>query len=394
MEVGPDVVRVMTVHAAKGLEFKYVFVTGLVDRRFPTTERRDPIELPDALVKEILPQGDNNIHLEEERRLFYVAMTRAKRGLWLASAEDYGGSRKKKLSQFLIELDIPLAGGKKAAANVSGLPALVLGDLVDADIIKDYLPEQFSFTQLKAYETCPYQYRYAHVLKVPVWGRHTFSFGQSMHLTLERFFTRLKEKKSARQGSLFAEGQPSAAAEPTLEELLQIYESSWIDEWYESKDQAQEYFNLGRDILKEFFKQHEDAWPDTKFLEKGFNLKIGSYTLKGKVDRVDARGDGVEIIDYKTGSVPKNEDVDKDQLFIYQLAAENIWQEKPVALTFYYLGENKPISFLGTAHDLEALKKKIISTIEEIRKSEFKAKPSPQTCRHCDFKKICPFSQA
>ena len=175
---------------------------------------------------------------------------------------------------------------------------------------------------------------------------------------------------------------------------MQIYESSWIDEWYESKDQAQEYFNLGRDILKEFFKKHEDAWPDTKFLEKGFNLKIGSYTLKGKVDRVDARGDGVEIIDYKTGSVPKNEDVDKDQLFIYQLAAENIWQEKPVALTFYYLGENKPISFLGTAHDLEALKKKIISTIEEIRKSEFKAKPSPQTCRHCDFKKICPFSQA
>lgn len=395
VEVGPDVVKIMTVHAAKGLEFKYVFVTGLVDRRFPTTERRDPIELPNALVKEILPQGDNNIHLEEERRLFYVAMTRAKRGLWLASAEDYGGSRKKKLSQFLIELDIPLAGGKKAVTTVRGLPALVSGDLVDANIIRDYLPEQFSFTQLKAFEICPYQYRYAHVLKVPVGGRHTFSFGQSMHLTLERFFARMQEKKSAAQGSLFAVGQPTAASQPTLEELLQIYEASWIDEWFENKEQAKEYFNLGRNILKEFFKKHDNAWPNTKFLEKGFNLKIGSYALKGKVDRVDARGDGVEIIDYKTGNVPKNGiQVDKDQLLIYQLAAENIWQEKPVALTFYYLNENKPISFLGTAEDLEEMKKKIISTIEEIRKSEFKANPSPQTCQHCDFKIICPFSQA
>ncbi|KKU48413.1 hypothetical protein A3H10_03265 [Candidatus Uhrbacteria bacterium RIFCSPLOWO2_12_FULL_46_10] len=395
IEAGPDVIKVMTVHAAKGLEFKYVFVVGLVDRRFPTTERRDPIELPEALVKEILPSGDNNFHLEEERRLFYVAMTRAKRGLFFTSAEDYGGSRKKKPSQFLIELGTPLAAPvamNAANKKISSLPA---GEIVTPEIIKDYLPEQFSFTQLKAFETCPWQYRYAHILKVPVWGRHTFSFGKTMHLTLQRFFERVLEKRALVQGSLFAEANPDLAVIPGLDELLEIYKASWIDEWYESKSQTEEYFNLGRDILKEFFKKNDGAWPDVKFLERGFTLKIGPYTLKGQVDRMDVRGDGVEIIDYKTGNVPKNmADVDKDQLLIYQLAAEIVWREKPVALTFYYLNENKPVSFLGTPEDLEETKQKIIKTIEEIRTSEFKAAPSPQKCRQCDFKNICPFSQA
>ncbi|MEK7164721.1 MAG: ATP-dependent helicase, partial [Patescibacteria group bacterium] len=103
LESGPEMVKLMTVHSAKGLEFTYVFVTNLVDRRFPTIERRDAISIPDALVKEIVPTGD--AHLEEERRLFYVAMTRAKRGLFLTSAENYGGVTKKKLSRFLVELN-------------------------------------------------------------------------------------------------------------------------------------------------------------------------------------------------------------------------------------------------------------------------------------------------
>ena len=90
-----DSVKVMTIHGAKCLEFQYVFIVNMVDQRFPTIERHDPIEIPDALVKDILPEGD--FHLQEERRLFYVAMTRAKKGLYFTSAENYGGVRKKKI---------------------------------------------------------------------------------------------------------------------------------------------------------------------------------------------------------------------------------------------------------------------------------------------------------
>ena len=186
VEIGPDVVHVMTVHGSKGLEFRYVFVVNLVDRRFPTIERKDPIELPSELVKESLPDGDR--HLQEERRLFYVAMTRAKDGLYFTSAEDYGGMRKKKLSRFLMELGIEKTLLEKQINPLKGQDD---GHQKSFSLSSDYkytLPKRFSFTQLTAFETCPLQYKYAHLLKIPMLGKWTFSYGKTMHHTLQRYF--------------------------------------------------------------------------------------------------------------------------------------------------------------------------------------------------------------
>ncbi|MGH7369822.1 MAG: ATP-dependent helicase, partial [Candidatus Methylomirabilaceae bacterium] len=72
-------VQILTLHKAKGLEFDGVFLAGLVEKRFPSLYRREAIPLPDELIKDLLPSGD--FHLREERRLFYVGMTRAKRHL-------------------------------------------------------------------------------------------------------------------------------------------------------------------------------------------------------------------------------------------------------------------------------------------------------------------------
>ena len=114
-EKGPDMIKVMTIHGAKGLEFKYVFLANMVDRRFPTDQRKDPIELPDALIKDIKPAGD--VHLQEERRLCYVAMTRAKYGLFFTSGDDYGGQRKKKISRFLAEMGYKNPPSPEASAG-------------------------------------------------------------------------------------------------------------------------------------------------------------------------------------------------------------------------------------------------------------------------------------
>ncbi|MCX6808216.1 MAG: ATP-dependent helicase, partial [Candidatus Berkelbacteria bacterium] len=97
-----DAVNILTAHASKGLEWPVVFVVNCVADRFPGKNKRDPLPIPDELIKERLPQGD--FHLQEERRLFYVAATRAKEYLYLTAAEDYGGKRAKKLSQFVMEL--------------------------------------------------------------------------------------------------------------------------------------------------------------------------------------------------------------------------------------------------------------------------------------------------
>jgi len=390
-ETGPDVIKVMTVHAAKGLEYKYIFVVGLVDRRFPTTERREPIELPKELSKEILPEGD--IHLEEERRLFYVAMTRAKRGLFFTSAKDYGGARKKKPSRFLIELGIPLS--KTTASKSKNSFSVLAAVNVENKNETEPLPDHFSFTAIKAFETCPWQYRYAHILRVPVWGRHTFSFGQSMHATLERFFKLLIERRNYSQVGLFANDKQKEISVPTKEELLKIFESSWIEDWYENKRAKEEYYQKGKEILKIFYDKHAGNWPKTKDIEKGFVLKIGSYSLKGKIDRIDDLESGVEIIDYKTGKVPtKNSDLEKDQLLIYHMAATELWGDKPLKLTFYYLNDNKPMSFVAEPKEIEELKGRIVETVEKIQARDFTADPSEQKCKRCDFKSICPYSKA
>src|SRR4029077_8415805 len=77
--LGPESLKLLTVHSAKGLEFEYVFIPNMVDQRFPTRARGEQIEIPGSLIKDILPEGD--FHLQEERRLFYVALTRAKNHL-------------------------------------------------------------------------------------------------------------------------------------------------------------------------------------------------------------------------------------------------------------------------------------------------------------------------
>jgi len=181
VEQGPDMLRVMTVHAAKGLEFKYVFIVNLVDKKFPVIERKEPIEIPLALVKDIIPQG--NVHLEEERRLFYVGMTRAKKGLFFTSAENYGGEKKKKLSRFLTELGY----SQKEKNRVDEIKPIekIAQSLSSRKTLS--LPLFFSFTQLRAFENCPLQYKFAHLLRILARVRATFSYGKTIHNTLFEF---------------------------------------------------------------------------------------------------------------------------------------------------------------------------------------------------------------
>src|SRR5215472_4702547 len=105
-DIDTPAVHVLTVHKAKGLEWPIVFLVNCVQNKFPAARRGEAIEMPAGLIKGTLPSGD--FHLQEERRLFYVGMTRAKEALYLTSAEDMGGRKRWKTSQFVLEaLDLP-----------------------------------------------------------------------------------------------------------------------------------------------------------------------------------------------------------------------------------------------------------------------------------------------
>lgn len=412
-EQGPESIKIMTLHSAKGLEFKYIFLVNLVGRHFPTTKKREPIQVPESLIKEVTPEG--NVHLQEERRLFYVGMTRAKKGLFFTSAEDYGGKRKKKLSRFLVELGFSDFQNKRAKPTTlfQGLESQTLLAKKKQEDMSRYLPDHFSFTQLAAFGKCPLQYKFAHILKVPVRGRAPFSFGKTMHNTLEQWVRRVVFAKAKVQETLLpgfgasdlkqeslhqSLQQGTGQAKTGFKEMLEIYEKEWRDDWYESEKQKQDYYKLGEKSLKAFYDNFMKLSPKIKIiqnklaLELNFNIKIKEHTLLGKIDRIDELKDGTcEIIDYKTGgSKKKLKPEDKEQLLIYQIAAEEVLGIKPSRLSYHYLEDGSKFSFLGTDREKRRLKKKIIEDIEKIRNSDFIATPGWQ-CKYCDFRDICEY---
>ncbi len=383
----PDTLKIMTVHGSKGLEFKYVFIVNMVDKRFPAVGRSEAIELPAKLVKEIIPEGD--VHLQEERRLFYVAMTRAKLGLYFTSASDYGGARDKKLSRFLVEMEeLGFILAQEAKRDKKEYEEIK--EVEKSDRPMGFMPQKFSFTQIKAFENCPYQYRFAHILKIPTSGKSVFSFGKTMHSTLQKFFILVNSLKSSNQADLFNQ-QPKEFVPPKLEELYKIYEETFIDDWYPDKKTKEDYFAKGKTALKMFYDSYLQRLPEAINLEYGFNLKIGDYSLRGQIDRIDKLGDGIKIVDYKTGKAKeKLSSEDKEQLLIYQIAAEQVLRVKVNELSFYYLEEGREETFLGNEKELVKVKERVINTISEIRKGYFTATPS-ELCKYCDFNSICEF---
>ncbi|MBU1126491.1 ATP-dependent helicase, partial [Patescibacteria group bacterium] len=384
-EAGPDVVNVMTVHGSKGLEFKYVFLVNLIEQRFPSQKRSEAIQIPVELLDEVVPETDQ--HIAEERRLFYVGLTRAKIGAYLMSADDYGGTRKRKISRFVTELAI-----QPKTNQASIVQETSQNETTPNPPIK---PTTLSFTQIAAFSTCPLQYKFAHILKVPVFGRHSLSFGKTMHNTLHQFMKIIINQQDQPQASLFEKPTIKEIIIPTQDELLKIYNDQWIDEWYPSEEIKEEYREKGRDSLTTYRRELENNPPTIHSLEKGFTLKIGGVSMRGRIDRIDQSEDGFEIIDYKTGS-PKDKLSwqDKRQLVLYQLAAETCFDPplKIVKLTYHYLEDNSTQTFEATLKDKIKLEREVLETVEKLTSSNFEPTPGFH-CGYCDFKDICEFAK-
>ncbi len=405
-ETGPDVVRIMTIHASKGLEFETVYLVSMVDQRFPTRARTDAIPLPDGLVKERLQDGD--LHVQEERRLCYVAMTRAKSNLILTGAEDYGGARKKKPSVFLTEtgLDMPMcvASDPQDTASLKPMPKQEEERTALREIFQ--LKRRFSFTQLVAYKKCPLQYKYAHVYRIPILGNHNKSFGQSIHLTLQKILERHLERTGNQQGDLFNPAPSFVASSGGLlvteGEALEIYKESWIDEWYQTRTMHDDYYNEGREVVDRMWHSWAKCSPRIKALEGGFDWRIGEHSIKGKIDRMDDLGEGrVAILDYKTSEYKegdKADALDREQLWLYQLATEARGQ-KVGRLAYLFVrapgGEDAECASLEVPlldeEDKEEFVESLTRRMDEILVSDFPATPSSFLCKFCDFKNICEF---
>jgi DNA helicase-2/ATP-dependent DNA helicase PcrA len=363
---GPESLKVMTIHSAKGLEFKFVFIINLVDQRFPTRAKRDAIELPEPLVKDILPEGD--FHLQEERRLFYVALTRAKTHLYLSWGKDYGGAKEKKPSLFLSETNLVPS---ETVSRATGKVVFTKPKPSARKVIYKDLPTSFSFSQISQFKHCPLEYKYRYYLKLPLPGTAQLSFGITIHAALQRYLETYRQQLARPQQDLFS--QETKVELPPFSTLEVFYQDSWVDDWYATKEQKEEYRKRGKEILKTFYEYSLHNKPEPELIEEKFNFKLGKkqeYTFSGKIDRADKTAEGLDIIDYKTSEkVPKKPvGNDLDQLRIYQWAAKDHFQKTVKQLRYWYLVPNQFVEITPASdQEITDLQTRLLESIEAIR---------------------------
>lgn len=358
-----NAVNILTIHSAKGLEFPVVFLVNLVSARFPTNERKEQLPIPDAFVKEILPKGD--YHEEEERRLFYVGMTRARDHLYFTGAKYYGeGKREKRLSSFIQEA----LGKEPSFAHASEGKQLSFLDWkkTETPIPKpNRVVSYLSYSQLSTFSTCPLQYKYRYIVKIPVPPRAALVFGDTIHKVMHDFYL-LKR--------------------PVKEDLLRLLEKHWSSAGYGDRVYEEKMKRQGRELLEGFYNKGYDPNVIPIALEEPFKIKLSpTLTLGGKIDRIDKTKNGIEIIDYKTGTAPKSRDISKDlQLTVYAMAEES----KNVIVSFYFFDGQQKISAIRTKEQIKEAKKEIITIADEISHSDFQPTPG-KWCDFCEFRLIC-----
>lgn len=365
---GPESLKVMTIHAAKGLEFENVFIINLVDQRFPTRAKKDSIEIPEPLIKDILPEGD--FHLQEERRLFYVAVTRAKTNLFLSWGRDYGGAKLKKPSIFLQETNlvpsdkVNTATGKVVFKKPTGKRK---------KIVYKQLPNSFSHSGITQFLNCPLEYKYRYYLKLPLKGAPQLSFGVTIHAVFQKFMELYQEATQAPQKDLFS-GEAKVAM-PSFETLEDLYAKLWKDEWYVDKPQKEAFRKKGEKFLKLFYDKVLAEKPTPKYIEKSFSMELGDekekYMFSGKIDRADSTPNGLAVIDYKTGKAPTGKKGgDLDQLRIYQWAAQEYFNEPVNSLSYWFLDGDETVTVpLATDEEMAKLKSGILETIKIIHET-------------------------
>ena len=379
-----NAVNILTVHSSKGLEFKTVFLINLVSDRFPSRERSEKIPLPESIIKE-KAEKDRDFHLEEERRLFYVGMTRAMDILYFTYSDYYGtGKRPRKLSPFVYEAlpNLKIEKEKKALTQQLSLTE-VLSVYEENGKVKEERPplklRYITYSNLQMFDICPMHYKAKVIFNIPTPPAAVQSFGISVHNALYRFYKQIQGGEN-----------------PSLKNLQDLLRKEWISQGYNSKKHEEERFSQSQNLLDKFYKANCNPFVSPLRLEESFsfNLKNGVKVF-GKIDRIDPKGKGIEIIDYKTGEEnPKAQKAHELQLAMYALAATRIKDEvlnrdpKDITLTLYFLEGDTKKSMTFTKGDLDTLENRLIEKIEEIEKSEFKCSGNI-LCKNCEYKMLC-----
>lgn len=288
----PGRVLLMTAHSAKGLEFDLVYIINAYERHWPQPHRRSPLELPGGIDVE-----------GEEQNLFYVALTRARHEVLVAWPERDRQGKDLIQSRFIALIDPSLTSPVDAkqlekeyienrqirfAQAVAQAP-----DLADKQFLNElFLRQGLSVSALNNYLTCPWQFFYTNLVRIPEAPSVYLMYGNAVDRALERFF------------QLRGTGEKADKSH-----LLEFFNQSAHDQPFQEHELAAA-LKKGSDALSGWYDQWHASWPSSNLNQQriaGIPVPgVEGVTINGKLDKIELLGDDrVTVVDYKTGK-PKS----------------------------------------------------------------------------------------
>lgn len=377
LDVSNEQVNLLTIHKAKGLEWQTVYIPDCTEGSFPLRARNGGIQLPEALIEQNISEADN--HIAEERRLMYVAVTRAKAEAVLSYSLKHHTPTPKKPSRFLGELfgepralqlppeeaaehEIRLLTSDETADKPLSLPRSMFQN--------GFL--RLSVSQVVCFIECPLNFYYKYVLNVPEPPSSAASYGTAVHAAIEKF----NESKSKN-------------IPIELSELQKIVDEKWSNAGYISQAHAHKARLQAKNTIEAFYERWQTGQQPSR-IEWPFSvhLKDPDIIINGRLDAVFETEDGVEIRDYKTSTSVTTEAKAKqratgsDQLTLYALVWQQLTGEIPTRLSLEFVDTNIIGSVKKTQRGIDGMIGKISSLTEAIANNQFPPKGEHRFCQH------------
>jgi len=389
-----NAVRLMTVHGVKGLEFPHVCILRANPPTFPCSYKETLVAFPRELrdADSITAADDKTLHGEEERRLFYVAMTRARDSLHIYAKEGIGKINKtpagymrelienKSLSRWLTA--VPARGTQQtldmfAEASLA-YPAESQTNLWFEMPVLAGLHIRLSASAVDTYERCGLQFKLKRDWRLSEKPAAAMQYGASIHRVLKTYFDSVNL------------GRPK-----TDDELVDLFRLDLAEAKIQEAYQHELYEEQGIAQLRDFLAAARTLPPaQVLHTEQSFEIRVGTTSVVGRIDRIDRRSDGsVAIVDYKTGKARDQEDADESlQLSLYAMAAKEKWGYNVGALIFHNLEENVPVMTTRTEAQLLTARARVEAAAQGIADGLFDAKPGIH-CNFCAYRSLCPVKE-
>ena len=296
---------------------------------------------------------------------------------------------------------------QRAAIEASSLDAYVIGEERERGTrrrqvaarrepsLEQFLPRRkgglaLSASDIDLYRTCPLKYKFARVFAIPQEPTINQRFGILMHNVLERFHA--EEMRVAAGADEALDGLRAGS----LDRLLGLFEVGWRRTGFGASDDELQYRDRAVAALARYQERqsHSDSRP--VWLERNFAIAIGQHQLRGRIDRVDRRADGdYELIDYKTGEPGSGPRLSGDvQIALYRLAAREAWRIEASLGSYWYVLADQRVEVPAEPDDAERVERTVLEVAAGIEDQDFEPRPSHEICSWCDYRLICPASEA